>query len=838
MKKIKLLIILLFCITGLISAKNPYNSFNRLTKIGFVVGNTASLSTYETEIYNTLNYSGCNITLIDTSYMDDSTYNVYDSTWSTLNLVIISRGTYTDTTASPDINLSGGIGHVNLICLEPAFWDSLGLPDSAGVINQTSVAFGDTTYHVDSLWTDEENIQIVASGGNDTMFTIAGTGIDSTEGYLITTSLTDTVVVLKDFGNAKRCAWGIVGFEDFKTNSNNGWTVFNRLIAYLYGTYTDSLFDVSLLVESSYGDLEYVRHYFELNGHTTTLTIISTMTTSDLSNMDLVYNYAELLPTDTEWDTVLLSNKPIFTNRVGKNYFDEVYGYTRNTDSTHIAGARHQALNGYIDGSYIQMYSSNQSCYYESNQWADTRDSIYVLADTDNSTYNNYISIAKKSRKEIWYGAYELKYYTDAGFDLFSQYLGWLLDDEPLQPDNLTLTVTAVNSARLSWTDWDGTANHGIKVYSPDTTWWTTTHTTEVDTVEGFMPNDWVVVDVAVISGTDTLFSLDGVQTDYTVCLTPAPISIEGLSDTSIVFTINGYLLSDDFSDTLFNNEGVVWTIYDGDWQINSRYWELESISGQGYTSYLDTNVIATQYYCDYRYAYNNNRNVEWNMQFHFSDSLGVWDDNYLYFYLMADSISTKCPYQEDEEPDGYWIRIKTHYQDNVGEIALYRHKSGYSNKLAYDTTWADPATNYPKSFKWNTLRVARDFDGSPKDTSINWDVVLNGDTLFEYTESNTDSMVFDQEGIIIKTNKAFVTIDNIFIRYLTPGLNNDSTKFALQDSSGTLKYINYAANPDTIASSTAIWGLYSDWHTLADTLSQLNPYTTYNLRLKAKNGR
>ena len=156
---------------------------------------------------------------------------------------------------------------------------------------------------------------------------------------------------------------------------------------------------------------------------------------------------------------------------------------------------------------------------------------------------------------------------------------------------------------------------------------------------------------------------------------------------------------------------------------------------------------------------------------------------------------------------------------------------------MKIDSSWADPSTDYPLSFKWNDLDIFREWDGSPADTVVNWYVVLNGDTLINYSETDPDSMVFSQEGMIIRTNCAFVYIDNVFIRSLTPGSNHDSTHYCLQDSAST-NYIDWTANPDTIKSSSEIWGTYYEWNTLTDTLSQLNPNTTYYIRLKARSGR
>ena len=72
------------------------------------------------------------------------------------------------------------------------------------------------------------------------------------------------------------------------------------------------------------------------------------------------------------------------------------------------------------------------------------------------------------------------------------------MDDTSLQPDSVDFTAISAESIAVTWKDRDESVVYGIKIYSPDTLWWSTTLPigTEIDTIYGLMPNDSVTINV------------------------------------------------------------------------------------------------------------------------------------------------------------------------------------------------------------------------------------------------------------------------------------------------------------------------------------------------------
>jgi len=832
MKKIYLIILGLWMLL-LCATKNPYNSFGRLTGIGLVVNNTVSLNTHEDKIRDKLEYGGCTVTLIDTSALDDSLYNGI-SEWDDLNVIIICKGTYTDSTAAPDTTKAHGIGKVNLICMDPAFWTDLGLPDSTGTFTDDSVKIQDNSFFPDSIWNVHDLIELYSS--DRTMFKLDGVGGDSTNWYITRTTDTDTVVYYKDFSNAKRVAWGMWDVLYYTVDDDEGgYTLLNRMVAYLYGNNVDSVFNVALVLNTlpNAGPLDYL----QLNGHTvdTLRPTASSMTTSNLTNVDLIWTYYEVNLPVALTDSLMRSATPLMLNY----YAYAGYGISGSAsdDSIIIIGDNHQALNGYTNNSYYQVTTTDKSQKYYQTIY---EDSVYALFDNKNSTLA--IAIAKKNRKELFCGLMNYDYFTITAFDLISQFAGWLMDDEPLQPDSVTITAISEDSMSISWGDQDtsSTQTYAVKIIYPDTMWWTTTlgTTSTCDTIIGMMPNYELQADVYIIEGTDTLCSLNDPDTAYSLANTPASPIFWGLSDTSLTFTLNGYWLEDNFGDTTLAT-GTVWTETNGGFEVIERYWTMMSLYGAASGGGADTNVISTPYDCDGTFSNYINKDIVWNTNFRFSDSLGLWNAIYFEFYVMADSLNL-CPYPAYTYPDGYWLRVEPHYQDiKKGKIELYRMNSlGSTELLKMDSTWSDPtATDNPVGFKWNNLKIVRDWQGTPIDTTIRWSVVLNEDSLFHYNEINMDSVVFNQDGIILATNCWGIYFDNIWIKSITPGSNHSLTDYALQDSVNNV-YVDWTAVPDTLKTATEVWGTYSEFGGVKDTLTGLDAFTTYYFRLKARNGR
>ncbi|MFX0181952.1 MAG: fibronectin type III domain-containing protein [Candidatus Hodarchaeota archaeon] len=839
MKKIYLIIFGLWLFLLFIcGAKDPYDSFGRLTGIGLVVSNTASLSAHEDKIRDKLEYGGCTITLIDSSSLDDSLYDG-TSEWDDLNIVIICYGTYTDSTASPDTSIVHGIGDVDLICFEPSFWSDLGLPDSTGSISDDSIMVRDASFFPDSIWSVWDSLVVYSS--DTTMYTLDGATGDSTNWYFVSIDTADTVVFYKDFGDAKRVAWGIWDASDYLFDDDEGgFTFLNRMVAYMYGNNADSIFDIAVVPYSS--ENASPLNYLQLNGHTTD-TINTTSPDFDpdtLDNYDLIWWQYSSAATNAQRDTLIQSGKPLMWNYTTASAYGTVY--SPNDDSVIIVGDNHQALSGYSNGANYQIYDDNSTIrsYYTIQE-----DSLFGLLGFGDSTPDTFIAMAKKNRKELHCGMLRFDYLNSTGFDLISQFAGWLMDDEPLQPDSVTITAISEDSMSISWGDQDGSATYGVRIYYPSTSWWTTSLAagTTCDTILGMMPNYELQVDVAAISGTDTLYSLNDPDTAYSLAFEPASPFFEGLSDTSLTFTLNGHWLRDAFSDTNLAT-GTVWTEANGDFEVVERYWTMRSLNGTASGGAADTNVISTPYVCNGSFdevldSVYINKDVIWNMDFRFDDSLGLWDAVYFEYYFVADSLSL-CPYPAYTYPDGYWMRIEPHYRDSSkGKIELHRmNQYGSDEVLKADSSWSDPsATDFLMGFKWNNLQIVRDWRGTPIDTTVRWSVVLNDDSLFHYSELTTDSMVFDQDGIIIATNAWGIYFDNIWIKSITPGSNHDSTHYALEDSANSV-YVDWQPAPDTLAGASEVWGTYNEFGGSLDTLTSLDAFTTYYFRLKARNGR
>ena len=837
MKKIYVIILALWTLFICATAKNPYNSFGRLTGIGLVVKNTASLTAHEDKIRDKLEYGGVTITLIDTSTVDDSLYDG-TSEWDDLNLVIICNGVYTDSTASPDTSIVHGIGDVHLICLEPAWWDSLGLPDSTGTVSDDSVMVEDASFFPDSIWTVHDSL--IAYSSDKTMFTLDGASGDSANWYFTTIDTADTVVFYKDFSDAKRVAWGIWDAANYYVDDNEGgFTFLNRLVAYLYENNADSIFDIALIA-TSLGD-DSPLGYLQLNGHT-----IDSIGTSapdfdpdTLDNYDLIWWWSSSEATNAHRDTVIQSGIPIMWNYASADAYGTIYVSTPD-DTGRIVGDAHQALSGYTDDTDYQIYSSNATMgtYHSLKE-----DSLFGMIAWRTTTSDTFWAFAKKNRKEMFFGAFQYADLTDDGFDLTSQFAGWLMDDEPLQPDSVTITAISEDSMGISWGDQDGgSATYGVKISYPSETWWTTSlgATIEGDTITGMMPNYEIQADIYVINGTDTLCSLNDPDTAYSLAFEPASPLFWGLSDTSLTFTLNGYWLVDDFNDTTLASDPV-WSETNGGFEVVERYWKMRSLYGTASGGAADTNVVSVPYQCDgtFNDTTNINRDVVWNMDFQFDDSLGSWNSVYFEFYVMADSLSL-CPYPAYTYPDGYWLRVNPHYRDSLkGEIELHRMNSyGSDEVLETDSSWSDPtSTDYLQGFKWNNLKIVRDWRGTPIDTTVRWSVVLNDDSLFHYDETDMDSVVFSQDGMIIATNAWGIYFDNIWIKSITPGSNHSLTNYALQDSANNV-YVDWQPAPDTLAGASEVWGTYSEFGSALDTLTNLDTFTTYYFRLKAKNGR
>jgi len=139
--------------------------------------------------------------------------------------------------------------------------------------------------------------------------------------------------------------------------------------------------------------------------------------------------------------------------------------------------------------------------------------------------------------------------------------------------------------------------------------------------------------------------------------------------------------------------------------------------------------------------------------------------------------------------------------------------------------------TTYTGNYKWRTLDIIRDFDGSPVDTTVTWTMLLDSDTL----GSVQNKTHMDQKFIGMKASDRRIWFDNFYIKGLTPSANASHTLYALQDSI-TSKYVYVTDDIDSLGTAE-VWYTYEDFGGLTGRYLKVANTDSVYLRLKAKDG-
>jgi|GEM_PF-3352250 len=198
-------------------------------------------------------------------------------------------------------------------------------------------------------------------------------------------------------------------------------------------------------------------------------------------------------------------------------------------------------------------------------------------------------------------------------------------------------------------------------------------------------------------------------------------------------------------------------------------------------------------------------KDVKYSAQFHFNDSLRL-NSQWIEFYpFMVDTSNTYYAFLDSSK--ALFIVEETGIPDTL-----------------IDTT-------YTGNYKWRTLDIIRDFDGSPVDTTVTWTMLLDSDTL----GSVQNKTHMDQKFIGMKASDRRIWFDNFYIKGLTPSANASHTLYALQDSI-TSKYVYVTDDIDSLGTAE-VWYTYEDFGGLTGRYLKVANTDSVYLRLKAKDG-
>ena len=823
-----------FKISELFAAvKDSFASFDNISIIGLVVIDTSSLDvTYEQPIFDALNNAGMTVVKIDTTTMDEATYDASALNWSSLKVVIIPFGT---DSATIDTSIANGINDVPLIILEPAYWRIFDLPDSTGTTaSQDSFRLNGVVGFIDTsvIWSADDSIAFYSS---NRAYYVMGPPTHDVNALLLTLDAADTVAVFDTLNGQPRFAFGL---PDASKWSNNGkrrshssaWTMVNRAISRLTGTWSDSLYKIG--ISSTGEDLVagatvQLKNHLELNGH-------QVIVCDDDSIKNGVKPHQDFNWTDLNgfiyWSGILNSadndsvqdniNSVIIASAADLNTIANDYGFAssgsaQSQDSVRIISNTVNITSVFTTvPDTIKLFSSNVSVY----QLTSPTNSV-TLAELIDPSSTFPIWLSHKNKRHVYQG---IANFDNAGsiadttyWRIFNRSLGWIFEALPIQPSGFTLTVINTDSVGAVWVDNSSSENgYSIFIYEPDSAYFSHLGASvTTDTLLPFWPpNSRIIADVAVISGTDTVFSSGGKDTVYTLAVVPPQTFVINLSDTSMAFDVNGELLYEDFDDLNFS-ASPVWTVKNGSAEVDSSL-HLRS------THVSDTTRISTPFISSTGDSIND---TSWFVSFKFSDSTAV-TSQFFRLYFMA----TKS---DLDDSSGYSVAITA----SSGAVTLNRRSvNGVLTAIGTKTAVLDSNNIY----KWHTLEIQRDWDQSPKDTTVTFRVLVDGDSLFSATDSTYFTSLF--VGLEFSSGHTNIKADEIRIRQFRPSANHDSTQYAVQDSVNS-KYVH--DSPDTLRTSED-WRTYFEWGgitarktTTKDTLTALPADSAFVLRSKSRNG-
>lgn len=830
MKRIEFIIFLLVSSILLMgAAKDPYDSFDNLgsKKIGLVVNDTTSLSsTLESGFNELLREVGFVVYKIDTSHMNDSTYDGGSTRWDSLDLVILCDGTFGSTT--PDTSKAGGIGDVPIIVLEPSFWGEFGLPDCTGTGNNDSILVADTTNFITQIFNVNESVPI--SSSNQTIFfmdsSYTGSNIIS-----LSTDSADTVAVMDTLDGQRRMAFGLPLAPDQYPGGANGsfradpFTFIARFISETIGTNTDSLFSFAYTHGTNTSSLvsyeKPIRPWLEINGHEVWMfhedyldsSIFKqprSTANSDWDSLDAVIIFDGVTSSQNSFDSLQLTttDMPIITG--DWSYSDRIFlgnvggVWSAEADCMKVVNASSRlsniwSLNDTLDMNVALTNRINKASWdvdalggvalgtlvaYDVQYGLTHKDSIRWL-------FNGWLNAATSATQT----------FSDSGWSLLNRSFGWLFESFPTPPSNVTLTALNTDSMSVSWTDNSASEdNFAVMIVQPDSQYFSyPIANATIDTLFPFWPpNAEIIVDVAVVEGTDTVFSSTGQDTGYTLAAIPPAPRTDMLNDTTMLFSLDGYVFEDRFSDEEFTSDPV-WTNYAGAFSVDTVYRRLESEGSNSGIISIDAS---------------DEKDMVWETMIHYNDS-STFVGQQVNWYFMAKSLSGASV------DSGY--RVET--DDNEVEL-LFSDGTTSTSYIFYSNTW---------DYKWHTIKVIRDWTSSPFDSSVTWKLYFDGDSVGVKVENPPLFNTADSTGMNGVSHRMW--FDNFLHHHITPSVNHDSTHYAVQEQNSG-NYVDWRANPDTLASTTEIWGTFNEWRSTGwDTLTGLNANTSYIIRVKARNG-
>ena len=821
MKLKKEILILLFVLISVMlvfgAAKDVRDSFDSPTAVvGYVVNDPTSLTTQEQYLDNWLDLSGCTVNLIDTLYMDSTTYDGINN-WSSLDVAIIAWGT---SDASIDTSLANGIGEVAVLILEPAFADSFGFADTSGTVSIDTVVIRDISGFLTEPWGSADSVGVKTTG---TTISKLKPPTYASNAVMLNDALNDTIVVYDTLNTQYRMAapfsndLALLEFNPstYANSELRGYEyLFDRFISIAARTSEDSLFEIVAVNATNWivtGVNPGIVSFLRMNGHTVSICdtsdghatdFIYGETTIDWDNVELVYigdNACHV--SQLAWgDTIKIKLIPM----IGfDNLFIRFLGWEGSTtalssDSIRIDNVDARVTKNYTLNDTIAFYSSDANI----NVVQFNSDAVHLASLEWEGAYGHWKAwLISFNKKELFLGleATQNVWTTDAWSALDSS-LYWLLSPFPLQASDVTLTALNTDSVEISWTDnANNEDGYSVYVHNPDSAYYShlAADVTKDTIFYIWPPNAKVTADVAVVSATDTIFSLTGKQTVYTDAVIPEPPRIWNKSDTEQYYSIGGYEFEDVFSDSNYTSNPT-WTSVAGTWDVDNPDNWLEAVATN------DTMSIAYDHDVDlFRDAY-----ISFDFQMADSTYLNLQTAR---FYLNSNT--------SDFTGTGYFVEIDS-------TALTFEKFTGASETVLITYTWE-------RDFDWHTILLQYNWTQSPQDTSVIWTMSYDGTS----TGTSTDETYLPATGthLGMTASNAGIHFDNFWIYGVTPGANAVNTPFALNESNSG-KFVDY--DTGTLEAGTT-WGYYSDFGNFSGgTLTGLTKATSYIFRLKAKSGR
>jgi len=839
-------------------AKDVFDSFDNFgaIKVGvIVVGDTTNAPTdaYGLHWYNYFKYLGFNVIKVDTNYCDQATYDGSNN-WNTLDLaVFLPTADYT-TMVGIDTSVANGIGEIPVIDMHQSatIADSLGLAsaiESAALIDSIKFGSDSTAFQLNYITPSKARKLFSTS----TIYGIdddnAGTYATNNLLHAVSNGVDTMVIALYDtLNNQKRLYFSGEDIYPFQYNPYpassavyywkfDGLTVLNKTISLMIGTNTDSLFyfaGLGGLEQSLLTDME--KNWLECNGHRVEL--------SDCSNsaIGIDGDYGDSLTYDgtVGWGTpeaVFFGSASLTGGTINFANLDSLvtHGVAIGHQPKYFVGGTQSDLTGATDDTLIAVATGHRiitggagiNDTLEISSLAPGDEDIGYFSDASDLTtiYDYYTEgtpttgpgvVEQKGTKKIgiiYYGnsqtvgKYYSQYKTSDFWDLLANAFGYIfsagVDGFPI-----TFALTAINTDSIAATWTDGATNetaYGVYIYEPTNAagngYWFTTGLAagvESDTLNPFWPpNSRVIADCAAIAANDTVFS-GSPDTAYTNAAVPPPPTVEALSDSQLIYTVNGYSFADAFRDSGVLNVPVPWTQTVGTWDVEwpNRLLEVESAGGDIVVPYSTDNLT---------------QDVEFRLSYAFSDST-LFTSQSMNFWVASNT--------QDFNDDGYYV-----YCDD-DEVTFRRMDNGTDTDLITATISGDNS-------HWHNLKVTRDWHETPNDTECTWTLYWNG--ISKGTATDKTYTAWDYMGV--ETSTVGQHADNFFIRGMTPSANHYLTKYAIYDSVNT-KYLDLTTRPGKLTSATALWYLFSTLDSvLGDTLSGLAEFTLFYIQSKAKSG-